>query len=188
MSKHQMPHAGGGEVNVTPLIDIIMCLIIFFMLVAKIGITSGADPKIVPPSTLLGSKIEDMGNTITLNVRDPVKVEEERAKEAGETPSPVPQFTREHPIVTALVEKGDREPREVKIFENRGGTVDRPLERVLTAFRQTNPSAKLIILGEKDLQYHLLEQVLISAANAKITSVNFQTVPAGGTASSPPAR
>jgi hypothetical protein len=47
-----------------------MCLIIFFMLVAKIGVTSGADPNIKPPSTFLGAKIEDMGNTITLNVRD----------------------------------------------------------------------------------------------------------------------
>ena len=51
-------------------------------------------------------------------------------------------------------------------------------ERVLTAFRQQNPDAKLIILGEKDLQYHLLEQVLVSAANAKVTNVNFQTAKA----------
>jgi biopolymer transport protein ExbD len=168
MRKHLMPEMREGGVNVTPLIDIVMVLIVFFMLVAKIGVTTGADPTIQPPETILGVALKDLGNTLTLNVTGSPRLEE--------------------PIVTALVEKGDREPREVKIFENRGGTVDRPLERVLTAFRQTNPSAKLIILGQKDLQYHLLEQVLISAANAKITSVNFQTVPAGGTASSPPAR
>src|SRR3954464_3902492 len=69
MKKHKMPEMKEGGVNVTPLIDIVMCLIIFFMLVAKIGVTSGADPHIKPPSTLLGAKIEDMGNTFTLNVR-----------------------------------------------------------------------------------------------------------------------
>jgi len=85
----------------------------------------------------------------------------------------------EEPIVTALTEKGEHEPREIKIVEQRGTVQDRPLERVLTAFQRNNANAKVIILGEKDLQYHLLEQVLISCANAKITNVNFQTKPAG---------
>jgi len=163
-SRHLMPEMKEGGVNVTPLIDIVMVLIIFFMLVAKIGVTTGADPTIDPPETILGVSLKDLGNTLTLNVRGGPRLEE--------------------PIVTALAEKGDREPREIKILERRGGTVDKPLERVLSAFRQTNPNAKLIILGEKDLQYHLLEQVLITAATAKITNVNFQTRPAGGFKSS----
>jgi len=167
-SKHLVPEMKEGGVNVTPLIDIVMVLIIFFMLVAKIGVTTGADPSIEPPETILGVSLKDLGNTLTLNVRGGPRLEE--------------------PIVTALTEKGDREPREIKILERRGAAVDKPLERVLSAFRQTNPNAKLIILGEKDLQYHLLEQVLISAANAKITSVNFQTKPAGGIATSAEAR
>ena len=154
--------------NMTPLIDIVMVLIIFFMLVAKIGVTTGADATIEPPETILGVSLKDLGNTLTLNVRGGPRLEE--------------------PIVTALVEKGDREPREIKIVERRGTVVDKPLERALSYFRQNNPDAKLIILGEKDLQYHLLEQVLISAANAKMTNVNFQTRPAGGVASSPAPR
>ena len=165
-TRHLMPEMKEGGVNVTPLIDIVMVLIVFFMLVAKIGVTTGADTTIDPPETILGVSLKDLGNTLTLNVRGGFRLEE--------------------PIVTALLEKGDREPREVKIVERRGGAVDKPLERVLTAFRQNNPDAKLIILGEKDLQYHLLEQVLISAANAKITNVNFQTKPAGLAASSGP--
>ena len=159
MKKHKMPEMKEGGVNVTPLIDIVMCLIIFFMLVAKIGVTTGADATIQPPETILGVAIKDLGNTLTLNVRGGPRLEE--------------------PIVTALVDKGDREPREIKIVEQRGAVQDKPLERVLTAFQQNNGNAKVIILGEKDLQYHLLEQVLISCANAKITNVNFQTKPAG---------
>ena len=159
MRRHRMPEMKEGGVNVTPLIDIVMCLIIFFMLVAKIGVTTGADSSIQPPETILGVAIKDLGNTLTLNVRGGPRLTE--------------------PIVTALVEKGDREPREIKIVEQRGASVDKPLERVLAAFQKNNPNAKVIILGEKDLQYYLLEQVLVSCANAKITNVNFQTKQAG---------
>ena len=160
MRTRRMPEMKEGGVNVTPLIDIVMCLIIFFMLVAKIGVSTGADATIEPPETILGVAIKDLGNTLTLNVR------------GGDA-------RLEEPIVTALIEKGDRQPKEIKIFERRGATADKPLERVLTAFQKNNENAKVIILGEKDLQYHLLEQVLISCANAKITNVNFQTKQAG---------
>ena len=159
MRARRMPEMKEGGVNVTPLIDIVMCLIIFFMLVAKIGVSTGADATIEPPETILGVAIKDLGNTLTLNVRGGPRLEE--------------------PIVTALVDKGDRQPREIKIIERRGAVQDKPLERVLAAFQKTNENAKVIILGEKDLQYHLLEQVLISCANAKITNVNFQTKQAG---------
>ena len=41
MKKHHMPEMKEGGVNVTPLIDIVMCLIIFYMLVAHIGVDTG---------------------------------------------------------------------------------------------------------------------------------------------------
>ena len=44
MRRHPMPAMTEGGVNVTPLIDIVMCMIIFFMLVAKIGVDTGAEP------------------------------------------------------------------------------------------------------------------------------------------------
>src|SRR5579862_1887819 len=69
MSKRHIPESHSAHPNVTPLIDIIMCLIIFFMLVAKIGVTTGAD-KIDIPTTVLGSKITNMSNTLTLNIPD----------------------------------------------------------------------------------------------------------------------
>ena len=46
MKKHSMPEMHEGGVNVTPLIDIVMVLIVFFMLVAKIGVTGGQDPNV----------------------------------------------------------------------------------------------------------------------------------------------
>src|SRR3954464_13894574 len=82
MKKHSMPDMKEGNVNVTPLIDVVMCLIIFFMLVAKIGVDTGADRRITIPASLQGLDIKDRGNTLTLNIQ----------------PGP-----GEQPIVTALI-------------------------------------------------------------------------------------
>src|SRR5437588_7551778 len=67
MKKHSMPDMKEGGVNVTPLIDIVMCLIIFFMLVAKIGVSRGIDAAIKLPDGS-GLQIKDMGQTLTLNL------------------------------------------------------------------------------------------------------------------------
>src|SRR5215207_5498515 len=69
MKMHRMPDIKEGGVNVTPLIDVVMCLIIFYMLIAKIGVDTGADPNINIPASLQGVNIQDMGNTLTLNVQ-----------------------------------------------------------------------------------------------------------------------
>jgi biopolymer transport protein ExbD len=68
VKKHSMPDMKEGGVNVTPLIDVVMCLIIFFMLVAKIGVSTGLDNKIDAPTTYLGIKIPDLGNALALNL------------------------------------------------------------------------------------------------------------------------
>ena len=155
MSRHTMPEMKEGGVNVTPLIDIVMCLIIFFMLVAKIGVSSGAE-KIEPPETLLGTQIKDIGNTLILNVR--------------EVPSSSPSVLPD-PLVTALLDQKDTAPKEIKI--NQGS--DRPLERVLKAAKKSNKEFKIIILAEQGLPYYQLESVLITCANAGVTEINFKT-------------
>ena len=154
-AKHSMPEMKEGGVNVTPLIDIVMCLIIFFMLVAKIGVSSGAE-KIEPPETLLGTQIKDIGNTLILNVR------EVPAQKAGDTPDP---------LVTALLDQKDSKPKEIKI--NQG--TDKPLERVLKAAKKNNKEFKIIILAEQGLPYYQLESVLITCAMAGVTEINFKT-------------
>src|SRR5205807_10515245 len=68
--KHHMPDMKEGGINVTPLIDIVMVLIIFFMLVAKIGVSRGVEEDIVLPAALLGvSEMKELGPTLTLNLR-----------------------------------------------------------------------------------------------------------------------
>jgi biopolymer transport protein ExbD len=67
MRRHAMPEMKEGGVNVTPLIDIVMCLIIFFMLVAKIGVARTTD-QVDLPATIIGQMIKDMSNTVTINI------------------------------------------------------------------------------------------------------------------------
>src|SRR3954463_14917862 len=97
MKKHHMPEMKEGGVNVTPLIDVVMCLIIFFMLVAKIGVSTGADPTITIPATRLGKELKDPGQALTLNVRPGVGDE---------------------PMVTALVNPNTSQPEEIKLVDH----------------------------------------------------------------------
>src|SRR3954465_2361243 len=83
--KHTMPEMKEGGVNVTPLIDVVMCLIIFFMLVAKIGVSTGASPMELP-QTIMGMKMDQIGSTIFLNVKDPRPVMTEPGPDGKEVP------------------------------------------------------------------------------------------------------
>ena len=149
-------------VNVTPLIDIVMVLIVFFMLVAKIGVDTGADQRISIPASLQGLDIQDMGNTLTLNIQ----------------PGPGDQ-----PQVTALV-GGVVQP--VALLDPATGK--KPLLNTLKQLRfgndlrpggtdknADNPDFKVIIRGDKEMSYRFLEPVLITCMEANVKNVAFNT-------------
>ena len=162
MRTRRMPDVKEGNVNVTPLIDIVMCLIIFFMLVAKIGVDTGADQAIVIPTSFQGLDIQDMGNTLTLNVRP------------GGT---------DQPMVSALV---GGVVEELRLVDPVSG--HKPLLATLKNFRfgkdlrpggvdesADNPEFKVIIRGDESMGYQFLEPVLITCAEARVKNVNFNT-------------
>jgi biopolymer transport protein ExbD len=146
-----MPDMKEGGVNVTPLIDIVMCLIIFFMLVAKIGVSTGAE-KMEIPETVWGLKIDDMGNTLLLNVR---------------------RGASDEPLITALVHDKLQEIRLSQVGAS--GKVESPLVDLLTKLRNRNEEFRIIIRAEKDLPYRYLEPVLLAAGQANVKNVNFNT-------------
>src|ERR1700691_4081265 len=121
MRRRPMPEIREGGVNVTPLIDIVMCLNILFMLVAKIGVDTGADRNIDIPTSILGTDIKDMGNTLVLNVVN------------GPTGVPDPQ-----PIVTALVKRPnmDMQMQELKLHDFYDGKPHDQLLDTLKYYRQ----------------------------------------------------
>jgi biopolymer transport protein ExbD len=186
MRRHSMPEIKESGVNVTPLIDIVMCLIIFFMLVAKIGVTSGADPNIKPPVTILGNKIEDMGNTVTLNVRDWetwYREQVEAAQKAGvEPPTEPTALEKQRPRVTAMLGSGKAsEPIDLVA----GGGASHPLREELSAALERNPTLRVIIRADRDIRYELLQQILKECSLAKgkhgerVKDFNFETTKAG---------
>ena len=158
-----MPKIKEQTVNVTPLIDIVMCLIIFFMLVAKIGVDTGADRNIDIPTSVLGTNIKDMGNTLVLNVVN------------GPTGVPDPQ-----PIVTALV-RG--EMQELKLRDFYGGKTQDQLLNTLKLYREgdpllkmsPNPDFKVVIRGDKSLTFRFLAPVLMDCNLAHVRTFAFDT-------------
>ena len=169
-----MPNVHGSEVNVTPLIDVIMCLIIFFMLVAKIGVNQGNKAMDLPFS-YLGKKIEDMGNTLTLNILPKGDMEKiKAANEADRIPATDYQ-------VVALVD-GEERDLPVKVGDV---SPTYPLREVLTKMKaRYKKNFKVIIRADADLPFHLVEPTLDECASAGATSINFTTQkgeePAGG--------
>jgi len=151
MRRRPLPISHGNHPNVTPLIDIVMCLIIFFMLVAKIGVSTGADQTIAIPASILGQELKDPGQALTLNVR------------AG---------VADEPMVTALVEGGNQ-PQEIKLVDTVTNT--RPLLEVLKKIKANKPDLKIIIRADEDLAYKYLQPVLITCVEAKVKNVNFNT-------------
>ena len=149
MRRH-LPESHVSHPNVTPLIDIVMCLIIFYMLVAKIGVKTGADLKIDLPVSLQGITIKDLGNTVTLNVS------------AGAN----------YPLVT-LLNPRNGQVEELKVVEE--GTGRKPLESFLKLLKGQNDKFSVIIRADQNLEYRYLEPVLFTCATVKVREVNFAT-------------
>jgi biopolymer transport protein ExbD len=151
-----MPPAHGSEVNVTPLIDVIMCLIIFFMLVAKIGVNQGAKEMDLA-YTLLGKKIDDLGNTLILNI---LPLGTSANKDA-----PITDIQ-----VTALVDNVDR---DIPISTPDGKY---PLREVLMEYKKRfKEEFKVIIRADMNLPFSQVQRVLVECTNAGASKWEFAT-------------
>jgi biopolymer transport protein ExbD len=155
MKKHSMPDMKEGGVNVTPLIDVVMCLIIFFILVAKIGVSTGIDNKVDAPTTYLGVKIDDLSNALALNVYE-------------RKGFPEPEIRVDL--------KGEHE-KQLRLQDNKAdGTVVHPLREVLQALKKDRGDKfKVIVNAAKDTHYAQIQLVLQACAEAGVVNVNFAT-------------
>jgi biopolymer transport protein ExbD len=168
MRRRPLPQPHLTHPNVTPLIDIVMCLVIFFMLVAKIGVATGADPSIEIPVSALSQalQIDSLSNTLVLNVKEKKPLDE--------------------PLVTALVDGSTGQPQEIRVIDPSTGK--RPLLDVLRRLRfgrdgksggagpnADNDDFRVIIRGDREMGYRFLEPVLVAAAEAGVNKVIYQT-------------
>ena len=137
-------------VNITSLSDVMLSLLIFFMLVSKKGVKTGADKEIKLPDAMQGVEIADFGNTQTLNVYEGL---------SGDT------------TVTTLNPATGKQVT-LPITEASG---KRPLQEFLVALRKQNPNLKIIIRADGDLETRFLEPVLLTVASAKVGEINYAT-------------
>ncbi len=147
MRKHGMPDVHVSHPNVTPLIDIVMCLIIFFMLVARIGVATGVDHNIKLPKSNIGMALSDLGNTITLNV-----------SQVGMSP----KVSARDPAIG--------EDRVFNLPADSGTLVT-----FMKTLRGTNDLFKVIIRADKSTPYRCIEPVLQACASANVKDYNFET-------------
>jgi biopolymer transport protein ExbD len=153
MKRHHMPDMKEGTVNVTPLIDVVMCLIVFFMLVAKIGVSTGIDKNIDTPKAYLGVSITDLGNTLALNLYEK-------------------QGANEPQVLVDIKGEGQKELRFMD--KDASGKVTRPLREVLEAMvKERGANFKVIINASKSMRWRDLQLVMQECTLAGATNVNF---------------
>jgi biopolymer transport protein ExbD len=149
MKRRSMPELNDRSINVTPLIDIVMCMIIFFMLAAKIGVADGADRSIEIPISILGSQLSK-GGKLTINVQE----------------------FNSQPFVTAMVDPNLGQPIEIKLVDP--ATQKRPLFETLKRLRGSNDQFQVILRVGEDVSYASLAQVLETCSEARIRTQNFE--------------
>ena len=133
------------HVNVTPLIDVMMCLIIFFLVCGRLAAQESND-KMVIPKAELGQQLPEQRDRLLINV-----VPKETA--GGHT-------------------EPDVEPDVYIRGESLGMN---ELTVYLRNEKKETPDVKVIIRADKDIAYEWIAPVLTACAQAGIKSVNFST-------------
>ena len=147
--KHSL--STGPGVNITPLSDIMLSLLIFFMLVSRAGVDNGADAAIDLPTVTAASEEEltqeGLANTVVLNVY-------------GNPGSDITEVVTLPPL------------KEQALSLRVGGGLDEvtPYLRTLAA---NNPELSVIIRGDRGTQYQFLEPVLTAAAEARVAVIKW---------------
>lgn len=166
MKRRPPPESHVSHPNVVPLIDVMLCIIVFYMLAARIGVDSGADQTIQLPVTALGTELEKIGtNNLIVNVR-----------EAGGEPQ-----------VTARVD-GSIAGGEggVQLFNvGKAGNGRASLRDALRALRigrdgregtaDDRPDLGVIVRGDGEMTYKTFMPVMLAIAEAGVRNVYHNT-------------
>jgi biopolymer transport protein ExbD len=159
--KRFRPHDSHAEhPNVIPLVDVMLCLIVFYMLAAKIGVNTGADPDIQVPVAKFLQQL-DMTGQLVLNVR---------------------QSASGDPIVSGLLDPKSGEFNEVSgtvqtIDTSPGEGGLSQLDRILRAVQQRKPDMKLVLRTDETVTYGTFMPVLISVNQAKVRNIFHNVKP-----------
>ena len=153
MAKRRIDPMHDEHVNVTPLIDVVMCLIIFFLMVGKLVKDETVDMHI--PHAHLGQEMEDQMGRLTINVVPVLK-----DKDGVDIPPAM------------------RPPPNVKLHGEELITAKdgwKELTARLRKEKSDNPDLKVILRADENEKYDWIAPVLVACAQANIKNVNFST-------------
>jgi biopolymer transport protein ExbD len=136
------------HVNVTPLIDVVMCLIVFFLCCSTLA-KSESNDRVQIPRAKLGQEMPEQRGRLLINL-----LPHERLADGS----------------------GDLQPNEKPDIIIRGQQI--PLDDLTAYLRkekQQSPDIKIILRADQNVNYEWISPVLVSCVQANITSVNFST-------------
>jgi biopolymer transport protein ExbD len=139
------------HVNVTPLIDVVMCLIIFFLLVGQMAKDEAAG-EITIPKALTAQEMVDSEGRLIVNVI------------AKSNPTGDP----DHPTMKIGTVSPDVIIRRQLVPQSK-------LTDYLRKEKFENKDLRLVIRADGILSYEHIAPILISCAQADIRSINFAT-------------
>lgn len=149
MKKAHMPDSHGSHPNVTPLIDIVMCLIIFFMLIAKIGVNTGAMQTIKIPTSIQGIDLGAMGGSVVFNVMP---------------------GTAAFPNVRARLKQTDGTD-----VDQNFGDASLLIASLIRLQEKGGPEFKVVVRAPETMQFIEVHRFLKACADAKVKNVAYNT-------------
>ncbi len=136
------------HVNVTPLIDIIMCLIIFFLLVGHIA-KAASVKGIKIPAAKNGKDLRNKSNQLIINLVPP---------SGG---------YGDHAMPSILIWNNRIPESQLAAYLRK--------EAYPSKHKGSNPPIKVILRADRSIPYRFIAPVLISCAQAGIASIHFMT-------------
>lgn len=137
------------HVNVTPLIDVIMCLIVFFMVCGNLADKESKEGVNIPKATTdMARPLADQRGRLVINLVPRIGKGEGNADAIN--PNSEPQvFVRQDEIT--YNELGEQLRRE----------------------KTKDPDVKVILRADRNIPYQWISPILVNCAQAGIGSVNF---------------
>jgi biopolymer transport protein ExbD len=154
--RSQLASTPGAEpINVTPLIDVVMCLIIFFLIVGKLAANEKA--RIQLPTTSIG-QVAERQDAVTVSISrdlDPAGKVSSSITVDGQLAKDGPDLIR---LLTTRLEAQSR----INARQTRGDA--QPISR-----------GKVTIRADKDIPYQAVEPVLTACSQLGINKVDYAT-------------
>jgi biopolymer transport protein ExbD len=142
------------HVNVTPLIDVVMCLIIFFLLAGKLAKDQNNADIIIPRANFSLEMFDQEG-------RLPINIVPPQAGQDAAAADPM-KMGKNANVMPEVWVRGKQLPMS-------------ELVAYLRKEKKETPNAKIVLRADQDIAYQWIAPVLVACAQADIKSVNFST-------------